>query len=148
MPALDRPRKRIARSASQQETNGRASRSRKQNGDEAANGHQDDDEEFDLDADDVSNVASSSKMPFSPKLQCTTLHSWLAPQRAHILERLSGKVSSHSDLVCFEEQATMVLQTLESTIKRSESNSILLMGPRGSGKTAVSSVSSQCRSLG
>lgn len=62
----------------------------------------------------------------------------LLRRREAVLNRLSGRVTSHQDLVGLDEQAAVLRQTLQATVQRGESNSILLVGAKGSGKSAVS----------
>ncbi|PWN23397.1 hypothetical protein BCV69DRAFT_310857 [Microstroma glucosiphilum] len=61
----------------------------------------------------------------------------LLGRREAILNRLSGQVTSPEDLVGLDEQAAVLRQTLHATVRRGESNSILLVGAKGSGKSAI-----------
>ncbi|CAO1631191.1 unnamed protein product [Parajaminaea phylloscopi] len=61
-----------------------------------------------------------------------------AKQREAVLLRLSGNVTSRQDdLVCLDEQADALLRTLRATVQKGEGNTMLLIGPRGSGKSAI-----------
>lgn len=70
----------------------------------------------------------------------TLLTSFLDRRRNAVLSRISGKVVPEEDLVCLEEPVATLRRTLEATITRGEGNTVLLVGPRGSGKSAVSVV--------
>lgn len=59
-------------------------------------------------------------------------------RRCAVLQRLAGHIHSVDELVGLEEQTATLRQTLEPTIKNGEGNSVLLVGPRGGGKSAVS----------
>lgn len=59
-------------------------------------------------------------------------------QREAVLLRLSGMTTYEGDLVCLEEQATSLHRILQATVQKGEGNTLLLVGPRGSGKSAVS----------
>ncbi|CAO1620292.1 unnamed protein product [Sympodiomycopsis kandeliae] len=58
-------------------------------------------------------------------------------QRAAVLNRMSGDIKSTSDLTDLDTQAEALRTTVESTVKRGESNSVLLVGAKGSGKSAL-----------
>lgn len=94
--------------------------------------------DIDLDDDSDEEMEAATASTALTSLPASTLHEGMASQRQRILERLSGSVRSDADLVGLEEQSYTLRQTLESTVKRGESNSVLLVGPRGSGKSAVS----------
>lgn len=70
-------------------------------------------------------------------LDSTTLTRQLPLRRAHILNRLSGHLHPTSELIDLDDQAATLNLTLQSTIQRGESNSVLLVGPKGSGKSAL-----------
>lgn len=87
------------------------------------------------DEDDRGEGSSQSALA---RLDKSVLVSSLEERRRAVLQRLSGHVTSTDDLVCLDEQARALEQTLKATVQRGESNSVLLVGPRGSGKDAVS----------
>lgn len=71
------------------------------------------------------------------KLPEHILQTHIPKQRASVLRRLAGELNSQTDLVDLDEAVGTVRRTLEATVKRGESNSLLLVGPKGSGKSAV-----------
>lgn len=122
-----------------------AKRSRQSNGHEVLD--DDDDvanELLDLDHGDDDRDAEISQ-PALVRLDKAKLTIGLDRKRQEVLNRLSGHVTTTDDLVCLQEQAVTLEQTLKATVQRGESNSILLVGPRGSGKDAVSQASVSLR---
>lgn len=103
--------------------------------DTAANS--DDDEADGSDASESGEVNAPPTVSSLTTLPPDVLQVHLPRQRSAVLHRLAGHVRSPSQLTGLSEQSAALSVTLTSTVKRGESNSILLVGGKGSGKSAL-----------
>ncbi|KXS18783.1 origin recognition complex, subunit 4 [Gonapodya prolifera JEL478] len=77
----------------------------------------------------------AARDPHEPSQQ--TIHD-ATLARAVVVDRLSGRiVPEKEELVGLDEQYSALMTVLEGTVARGESNSVLLVGERGCGKTAT-----------
>ncbi|KAI4647565.1 uncharacterized protein J4E78_008880 [Alternaria triticimaculans] len=120
------------------------------NAEEQVNGHDEDDMEVDGNSILDSLLDPTEPSPFNKptsaqkekeKLALSTIYSDIAPGReldllkTIVMERINGK--RPSPLVGLDEEYKSVHQLVEHTITAGEGNSMLVIGARGSGKTAL-----------